>query len=521
MISNNVVPAQAVSETNVPPAAEETTLGYKRDYCREETEMQTEGHNATPMKGALLAQYQQQQQHQNQQQHQQQLLNSGIAQQRLNLDPAALGQRQMILPTPVAAADRESHHEHNDMHSQITMSERLLAGHDMNPEFSKRYHITSELGTGGFGFVCGAFRSADNLEVAVKFILKARITPSSYARDRDVGVIPMEVFILKNVNHSNIISYLDYYEDEKYAYLITEMHGSHWNASKKNESISDASYDMRLSPEPMNQNGVASYGFTPAAAGGNGVRSYIGDGSPSRSKAIPIPGSRGDNPPPLPYPHHGQNLKKNITGTSAPIELRRALSTISSGSSWSVSSLSVSMPTRLSRRPSMDLFECIEQHDSLSEEIAKKVFRQVALAVRHLHSRGVVHRDIKDENIVVDDNFNVRLIDFGSATVEPRGNQNHLFDRFYGTIQYAAPEILRGEKYCGRPTDIWALGVLLYTILCGEVPFASSEQAMQASIKPPRFRSNADALRLIAWMLELDPRSRPIAAQVCAHPWLR
>ena len=252
------------------------------------------------------------------------------------------------------------------------------------------------------------------------------------------------------MNHSNIISYLDYYEDEKYAYLITEMHGSHWNASKKNESISDASYDMRLSPEPMNQNGVASYGFTPAAAGGNGVRSYIGDGSPSRSKAIPIPGSRGDNPPPLPYPHHGQNLKKNITGTSAPIELRRALSTISSGSSWSVSSLSVSMPTRLSRRPSMDLFECIEQHDSLSEEIAKKVFRQVALAVRHLHSRGVVHRDIKDEvndntnwraelkffgikkqNIVFDDNFNVRLIDFGSATVEPRGNQNHLFDRFY------------------------------------------------------------------------------------------
>jgi serine/threonine protein kinase len=65
---------------------------------------------------------------------------------------------------------------------------------------------------------------------------------------------------------------------------------------------------------------------------------------------------------------------------------------------------------------------------------------------------------------VIDDNYHVKLIDFGSAAVEPRGNPNYLWDRFMGTVQFAAPEILRGEKFRGRPADVWALGVLLYTV---------------------------------------------------------
>ncbi|KAJ3144672.1 hypothetical protein HK101_002620 [Irineochytrium annulatum] len=168
----------------------------------------------------------------------------------------------------------------------------------------------------------------------------------------------------------------------------------------------------------------------------------------------------------------------------------------------------------------MDLFECIEHHDRLSEDRARVVFGQVAGAVAHLHERGVVHRDIKDENIVIDKNYNVRLIDFGSAAVEPKGNKDFLLDRFQGTIQYASPEILRGERYRGRPSDVWALGVLLYTILYGEVPFASSEQVILNPPKPHRVRSDPMAVQLVEWMLVKDPMMRPTAAEVLRHPWL-
>lgn len=65
------------------------------------------------------------------------------------------------------------------------------------------------------------------------------------------------------------------------------------------------------------------------------------------------------------------------------------------------------------------------------------------------------------KNIVIDENLQVKLIDFGSAGLEPKDNPNFLFDRFQGTIQYASPEILKGEKYRGKPVDIWALGIIL------------------------------------------------------------
>lgn len=121
-------------------------------------------------------------------------------------------------------------------------------------------------------------------------------------------------------------------------------------------------------------------------------------------------------------------------------------------------------PPVLKRTVSMDLFECIERHNKIPEYLARAIFHQIASAVSYLHSKGVVHRDLKDENIVINQNYKVKLIDFGAAAVEPRGNPNHLWDRFMGTVQFASPEILRGEKYRGRPADVWALGVLLYTV---------------------------------------------------------
>jgi serine/threonine protein kinase len=123
--------------------------------------------------------------------------------------------------------------------------------------------------------------------------------------------------------------------------------------------------------------------------------------------------------------------------------------------------------------PPMDLFECIERHQRFSERHGRFIFRQIAAAVAHLYSLGLVHRDIKDENILIDDKFHVKLIDFGSvAFFDPTKAKQ--YDRFLGTIQYAAPEILRGQHYSGPATEVWALGCCLYIILTGQVTPANS-----------------------------------------------
>ncbi|KAJ3333630.1 hypothetical protein HDU76_005859 [Blyttiomyces sp. JEL0837] len=522
-----------------------------------------------------------------------------------------------MAPSPMVAGGSVGGTGHAGGHGgglTMTMAQRLLARHAMNVQFAERYHITCELGTGGFGFVCGARRILDDKEVAVKFILKSKVPSSSWVRDKDYGVIPMEVYILKSVNHPNIIAFLDCYDDEKYVYLVTELHGSQWSGpdssrfdssmsndpphqemtiknalagppsaprmipgqsqghsqghrqSHAQDSVSDADprnrknlgtsgSDDTLSSSPGTPTSMSSAKYMADRHGGvpfsstppnssismlstspNGLRRPVG-----AARAAEPPYS--SSPPAQSHPHslpghmitgHSGSMSSVPQGglamTHSPMMSTSSPFGLAGGSS---ANSGVMLPpglarantfplmARLIRRPSMDLFECIEHHDWLPEEKARLVFRQVASAVCYLHGRGVVHRDIKDENIVIDNFFNVRLIDFGSATVEPRGNPNHLFDRFYGTIQYASPEILRGEKYRGRPTDIWALGVLLYTILFGEVPFSSSDQAMLAMYKPPRFRSNADAMMLLDWMLDKDPKRRPTAEEVLRHPWMR
>lgn len=130
----------------------------------------------------------------------------------------------------------------------------------------------------------------------------------------------------------------------------------------------------------------------------------------------------------------------------------------------------------------------------------------------------LLKRVISNLPVLIDANFRIKLIDFGSATVEPF--PDHYFDRFQGTIQYASPEILRGEKYRGRPNDIWSLGILLYTILFGEAPFVNAQSAMTGPYKTPRFKCSAMCLELLDWMLEKHAGRRPTIEQVVKHKWL-
>lgn len=131
---------------------------------------------------------------------------------------------------------------------------------------------------------------------------------------------------------------------------------------------------------------------------------------------------------------------------------------------------------------SMDLFDYIELNEHISELEIQKIFKQVVLAVKHIQDLSIVHRDIKDENILLDEDGNVNLIDFGSAAYFRKGRT---FDTFSGTLDYCAPEILKGMAYEGPPQDIWSLGTLLYTLIYRENPFYNVDEIMEHDLRIP------------------------------------
>ncbi|KAM0162619.1 hypothetical protein ACHAPG_001644 [Botrytis cinerea] len=165
--------------------------------------------------------------------------------------------------------------------------------------------------------------------------------------------------------------------------------------------------------------------------------------------------------------------------------------------------------------PGMDLFDYIELKVNMEEKECRSIFAQVARAIHHLHTKAlVVHRDIKDENIVINGEGSIKLIDFGSAAYIKSGP----FDVFVGTIDYAAPEVLSGKPYQGKPQDVWALGILLYTIVYKENPFYSIDEIMDRDLRVPYVMSE-ESIDLIRGMLNRDVDSRLTIEQVMDHPW--
>lgn len=165
--------------------------------------------------------------------------------------------------------------------------------------------------------------------------------------------------------------------------------------------------------------------------------------------------------------------------------------------------------------PAIDLFDFIEIKKLMTEAECKFIFKQVALALYHLHQRGIVHRDIKDENVIVDEHGIIKLIDFGSAGYAKQGP----FDVFVGTIDYALPEVLRGDRYEGKPQDIWALGILLYTMIYKENPFYNVDEIMEGDLRIP-FVLSEGSERLIRRILVREVANRPRIADIVEDPWL-
>ncbi|KAI8894164.1 kinase-like domain-containing protein [Globomyces pollinis-pini] len=168
---------------------------------------------------------------------------------------------------------------------------------------------------------------------------------------------------------------------------------------------------------------------------------------------------------------------------------------------------------------SKDLFQFIELFDPIDESIVKHLFMQTFQAISYLHSLNIIHRDIKDQNILVDDHLNVKLIDFGNAIVIQ--NDKPLTD-LYGTIQFCSPETLLHVPHFGKPTDIWAAGITLFLAMNRSLPFLDSDQVIDKQMDfNLNNRGSTDLKHLLSLLLTKEPTNRIMIQDVISHPWLK
>ncbi|XP_038210171.1 serine/threonine-protein kinase MARK2 isoform X1 [Zerene cesonia] len=168
-----------------------------------------------------------------------------------------------------------------------------------------------------------------------------------------------------------------------------------------------------------------------------------------------------------------------------------------------------------------ELYDYLSQKKVLEEDEARRLFRQIATAVYYCHIHKICHRDLKLENVLLDDTGSAKIADFGLSNVF---KETSLLSTFCGSPLYASPEIVKGTPYIGPEVDCWSLGVLLYTLVYGAMPFDGSNfkrlvrQISNGDYYEPKNPSTASPL--IRDMLTVDPLKRADIVYICDHPWV-
>ncbi|KAJ9100632.1 hypothetical protein QFC21_003676 [Naganishia friedmannii] len=370
------------------------------------------------------------------------------------------------------------------------------------------YVIQSEVGKGAYGLVRRARRKGDDGnpigdEVIIKYIIKSRILADCWKKHKVLGPIPIEIHVMEQLRNVT-------YRKPKAPHPWDPLRAGH--------------HDFLDQPEKDDSAGTGQ--DTPTTS----HSSQRGNGVHSRDDAF----GRID------------------TNTAKPAELQDL-------SAWQAKLSSDNLQDR--GHPNivkmldffedrefyylvmprfgagLDLFDRVESApDGLGSFDIRSLLGQLSDALAFLHTNGIVHRDIKDENVILDGQGHCQLIDFGSAAHWRPGRK---WDTFSGTLDYASPEILRGEMYSGKEQDVWALGVVGFVMICGETPFLSAEEAAVGLADGTKARDDlmarcggergaegeefdgggrmADALDFVERCLELKVEDRPPAEALMEH----
>lgn len=169
-----------------------------------------------------------------------------------------------------------------------------------------------------------------------------------------------------------------------------------------------------------------------------------------------------------------------------------------------------------------EILEYIVRNKFLSEKETQKYAIQLIEALRHMHSVGVVHRDLKTENILLDTRRNIKVIDFGLSSIWSQGTK---LKTFCGSPVYAAPELIKGRPYTGPEVDVWSLGMNIYAMLAGKLPYSSSSmRRLLAKMVKGEFAIRSEwsqnCVDFIKAVLVVSPTERPTLDQVANHPWI-
>lgn len=169
-----------------------------------------------------------------------------------------------------------------------------------------------------------------------------------------------------------------------------------------------------------------------------------------------------------------------------------------------------------------EVFDYLVMHGRMKEKEARAKFRQIVSAVQYLHQKRIIHRDLKAENLLLDSEMNIKIADFGFSNEFTPGSK---LDTFCGSPPYAAPELFQGRKYDGPEVDVWSLGVILYTLVSGSLPFDGTtlrelrERVLRGKYRIP-FYISTDCENLLRKFLVLNPAKRASLEQIMRDKWM-